>query len=207
MTLDPWSLFLFAGAMVLLVASPGPFVAAISARSAALGMRAGTAMALGACLSEGVWVVTALLGLGAIAVAHEGALAILRYLGAAWLIWIGLNLIFARHSLMPAGGAPIRREPFWRGFATGALLNFGNPKTALFYMTIFPGFFDIAALSWLDALIILAIAVPIGLISDLGYVSAAATMGRRISGGRTARRLDQASGGVLAGAGAAIAAT
>ncbi|MEM0921694.1 MAG: LysE family translocator [Pseudomonadota bacterium] len=207
MTITLTELALFAVAMFVLVASPGPFVAALAARSAALGPRSGSAMAVGASLSESIWIAAALLGLGAIATAHAWALEILKYVGAAWLIWIGINLLTARHSMIKPAGEAMRREPLWRAFASGALLNLGNPKAALFYMAVFPGFFDMAALTWIDGLIILAVAFPIGLGNDLAYVWAAARAGRFLANRKAARRVDQASGGILTGAGVAIAAT
>ena len=206
MTVSPMELVLFAAAMFVLVASPGPYVAALAARSAALGQRSGVAMALGGSLTESVWIAAALLGLGAIAAAHGWALEILKFVGAAWLIWIGITLLTARQSLIKPGQAP-GREPLWRAFASGALLNLGNPKAALFYMAVFPGFFDMAALTWIDGLIILAVAFPIGLGNDLAYVWASARAGRFLANRTAARRVDQVSGGALAGAGIAIAAT
>lgn len=207
MTVTFTELGLFAVAMFLLVASPGPFVAALAARTAALGPRSGTFMALGASVTEGIWIAAALLGLGAIAAAHGWALVVLKYVGAAWLIWIGFRLLTDRQSLVKPDGGPMRPEPVWRAFSTGALLNLGNPKVALFYMAVFPGFFDMTILTTIDGLIILAVAVPIGLCSDLSYVWAAVRARRFLAGGRSARRLDQVSGGVLTGAGVAIAAT
>ncbi|MEM0990971.1 MAG: LysE family translocator [Pseudomonadota bacterium] len=207
LTVTPEQLLLFSAAMLLLVASPGPFVAALAARSAALGARSGAAMALGASLSEGMWIGAALLGLGAIAATHAWVLQILKYVGAAWLIWIGLRLLFGRHSLVKPGSAPERREPAWRGFLTGTLLNLGNPKAALFYVAVFPGFFDMTALTFWDGLLIMAIAFPIGVGNDLAYVWAASRAGRFLSNRAAVKRVDQASGGVLAGAGVAIAAT
>ncbi|MEL6479700.1 MAG: LysE family translocator [Pseudomonadota bacterium] len=206
MTITLSELALFAVAMLVLVASPGPFVAALSARSAALGPRSGAAMAVGASLAESIWIAAALLGLGAIAVANGWALEILKFIGAAWLIWIGINLLTARQTMIKPGAAP-GREPLWRAFACGALLNLGNPKAALFYMAVFPGFFDMAALTWIDGLIILVVAFPIGLGNDLAYVWAAARAGRFLANRKAARRVDQVSGGLLTGAGVAIAAT
>ncbi|MEM8789994.1 MAG: LysE family translocator [Pseudomonadota bacterium] len=207
MTVTLTELALFAVAMFVLVASPGPFVAALAARTAALGPRSGAAMALGASLTEGIWIAAALLGLGAIAAAHGWALVVLKYVGAAWLIWIGLRLLTARHSLVQSGDAPLVQEPLWRAFTTGALLNLGNPKAALFYMAVFPGFFDMTALTVVDGIVILAVAMPIGLGSDLSYVWAAGRARRLLARGKSARRVDQASGGILTGAGVAIAAT
>ena len=206
MTVTLEQLALFSLAMFVLVASPGPFVAALAARSAALGPRSGVAMAVGAALSENLWIVTALLGLGAVAATHGWLLVILKYAGAAWLMWIGLNLLFGKHSMIAPGAAP-KREPLSRALLSGALLNLGNPKAALFYMTIFPGFFDMTVLTFWDGLVIALLALPIGLGNDLAYVWAAARAGRYLADRKAVRRVDQVSGGVLAGAGATIAAT
>ena len=83
----------------------------------------------------------------------------------------------------------------------------GNPKAALFYMTIFPGFFDMTVLTFWDGLVIAALALPIGLGNDLAYVWGAARAKRYLADRAAVRRVDQVSGGVLTGAGAAIAAT
>ncbi|MEL6765691.1 MAG: LysE family translocator [Pseudomonadota bacterium] len=204
-TVTALELAFFAGAMAVLVYSPGPLTAAVSARAAAFGFRSGALMAIGAMAGESVWIATALLGLGAIAAAHAWALDILRYVGAAWLIWIGLNLVFGRHGLIKAG--PVRREAPWRGFVTGALLNIGNPKAAIFYMTLFPGFFDIANLTAWDAVLIFTVATPIGLSGDLFYAWGADRLRARLSNPRTIATVDRATGGVLVGAGTAIAAS
>lgn len=204
MTVTPEQLALFAAAMFAMVASPGPFVAGVAARAAALGFRSGAAMAVGASIAETIWIGAAILGLGAIAAAHEGLLVMLKYVGAAWLLWIGLRLLTARHSLAAPEGV-VRHEPLWRGALTGMLLNIGNPKAALFYMALFPGFFDVVRITAADALAILAVALPIGLGSDLTYAWAAARARRFVAGSAAARRIDRVSGGVLCGAGAAIA--
>jgi threonine/homoserine/homoserine lactone efflux protein len=72
-------------------------------------------------------------------------------------------------------------------------------------MALFPGFFDVAAMTWVDAVLIIAVSAPIGLGSDLAYAWLADRARHMLTNHRTARRIDQATGGVLAGAGVAIA--
>lgn len=206
MTVTPEQLALFAAAMFVMVASPGPFIAAVAARSAALGFRSGAAMVAGAGIAEVIWIAAAILGLGVIAATHAGLLVVLKYAGAAWLLWIGIRLLTARHSLTAPKGA-VKREPMWRGALTGLLLNLGNPKAALFYMALFPGFFDAARLTVWDGFAILMVALPIGISSDLTYAWVAARARSYVADSRAARRIDRVSGGVLCGAGAAIAAS
>lgn len=205
MTVTPDQLLLFSAAMFVMVVSPGPVVAAMAARSAAFGFRSGAAMAFGANIADIVWVAAAMLGLGAVAAAHAGLLVVLKYLGAAWITWIGLKLLFGRHSVAAPGELVTRERP-WRAVATGVALNLGNPKAALFYMALFPGFFDVARLTLADGVVIAALAASIGLASDLCYCAVAARLRQAVSGA-LARRIDRATGGVLCGGGAAIAAT
>lgn len=207
MSISPEQLVLFAAAFAVMVASPGPFVAAIAARSAAFGFRSGAMMALGASLADSLYVVLAVLGLAAVAASHAWALEILRYVGAAWLVWIGWTLLTGRASVVqPEGGVPVRAGG-WRAFTVGALLNLGNPKAALFYMAIFPGFFDMGALGPWDAVAILCVTLPIGFGSDCAYAFAADRARGLLRDARSVQRVNRATGGVMLGAGAAIAAS
>jgi len=205
MTIEWHQLALYALAYGVMVVTPGPFVAAIAARSAAFGFKAGVSMAIGAWLAEKVWVLAAIFGLALIAAHYASILVVLKFAGAAWLVWLGARLIIGRSGVI-ADGSQVRREAFWRGVLTGMMINLGNPKAALFFMALFPGFFDVAAMGWVDAALIIAVSAPIGLGSDLSYAWLAARARALLENGRTARRSDQATGGVLAGAGVAIAA-
>ena len=86
------------------------------------------------------------------------------------------------------------------------MINLGNPKAALFFMALFPGFFDVSAMNWIDAFVIVLASAPIGLGSDLSYAWLAARARALLSDGPLARRVDLATGGVLVGAGVTIAA-
>lgn len=204
-TIEWYQLLLYSGAYLIMVATPGPLVAAIAARSAAFGFRSGVSISIGALVAEKIWILAAIFGLALVATHYAEILVVLKFVGAAWLIWLGLKLIFGKSGMMTEDGA-LKPEPFWKGFATGWMINIGNPKAALFFMALFPGFFDVAAMTWVDALLIIAVSTPIGLGSDMAYAWAASAARKLMSNARAARRIDQASGGVLAGAGVAIAA-
>ena len=207
MTVTLEQLVLFAAAIFVMVASPGPLVAAIAARSATFGLRSGAAMVAGASVADGLWIVAAILGLGVIAATQAGLLVVLKYIGAAWLIWIGLKLLFDRGTIEAMSQDMPPREPLWRATLSGALLNLGNPKAALFYMALFPRFFYVTQLTALDGIAIVAVAMPIGSGSDLTYAWVAANARGRLRDARAARRVNRISGGILCGAGAAIAGT
>lgn len=205
MTIEWHQLALYAMAYFIMVVSPGPFVAAIAARSAAFGFKAGISMALGAWLAEKIWVLAAIFGLALIAQHYSSILIVLKFAGAIWLIWLGVKLLMGRSGVIRAE-IEARPDPFWRGFSTGLMINLGNPKAALFFMALFPGFFDVAQMSWIDAVVIIAVSAPIGLGSDLTYAFLAARARALLAEGPVARRVDMATGGVLVGAGVAIAA-
>lgn len=206
MTIEWHQLALYAFAYWIMVISPGPFVAAIAARSAAYGFRAGISLAIGAWVAEKMWIIAAVFGLALIAQHYASILIVLKFAGAALLIWMGLRLIMGRTGVM-APGELVAREPFWKGFTTGLMINIGNPKAALFFMALFPGFFDVSQMGWIDAVVIIAVSAPIGLGSDMMYAYAASKARAMLSNTRTARRVDQATGGVLGAAGVAIAAS
>ncbi len=207
MSIELYQLALFAAAFAVMVVSPGPFVAAIAARSAAFGFRNGFMMALGASLAECIYVLLAVFGLAALAATHAWALESLRWIGAAWLIWIGWTLLSSRTSIVAADDGPPISPSSLRAFWSGALINLGNPKAALFYMAIFPGFFDMTMLGIWDAIAILAVTLPIGLALDSSYAYAGAKARTLLKNEKSVQRVNRATGGVMIGAGAAIAAS
>lgn len=204
MTVEWHQLALYTMAYFVMVVSPGPFVAAIAARSAAFGFRSGVSMALGGFVAEKVWILAAIFGLALIAQHYDSLLQILKFVGAAWLIWLGWKLIVGRSQAI-SSEIETRPEVFWQGFLTGVMINLGNPKAALFFMALFPGFFDVAAMTWIDAVAIILVSGFIGLGSDLSYAWLASKARSVLAGGTIAKRIDQATGGVLAGAGVTIA--
>ena len=204
MTIEWHQLAFYMLAYFVMVVSPGPFVAAIAARSAAFGFKSGISMAIGAFLAEKVWIIAAIFGLALIAQHYASILIVLKFAGAAWLIWLGGKLVLGRTGIIRAN-VETKPEPFWKGVMTGAMINLGNPKTALFFMALFPGFFDVAAMTWIDAMVIIIASAPIELGSDLSYAWLAARARALLADGPVARRVDLATGGVLVGAGVAIA--
>ena len=204
MTIEWHQLAFYMLAYFVMVVSPGPFVAAIAARSAAFGFKSGISMAIGAFLAEKVWIIAAIFGLALIAQHYASILIVLKFAGAAWLIWLGGKLVLGRSGIIRAN-VETKPELFWKGVTTGAMINLGNPKAALFFMALFPGFFDVAAMTWIDALVIIVASAPIGLGSDLSYAWLAARARALLADGPVARRVDLATGGVLVGAGVAIA--
>jgi threonine/homoserine/homoserine lactone efflux protein len=130
------SLFLVA-AFVLLI-TPGPAVTYIVARSLSQGRTAGLVSSLGIGLGGLLHVTAAALGLSAIIASSALAFSVLKYAGAAYLIWLGMQRLFGGSDEV-TDPAPVReslRRIFWQGAVVNAL----NPKAALFFLAFLPQF-------------------------------------------------------------------
>jgi threonine/homoserine/homoserine lactone efflux protein len=136
-THDLW-LFVLSG--LLLNITPGPDTLYIIGRSSALGLRAGAVAALGIGAGVLVHICAAALGLSALLAASATAFAVVKIVGAAYLVYVGISLLRTRRSDAAAPAATLRparlRSVFFQGFLTNVL----NPKVALFFLAFLPQF-------------------------------------------------------------------
>jgi threonine/homoserine/homoserine lactone efflux protein len=132
---------LFLGAALVLLLIPGPAVLYIVARSAAQGRMAGFVSDLGIHSATLVHILAAALGLSALLASSALAFSIVKYAGAAYLIWLGLRKIFGRAD-GPEGDGSLARHTYARLFRDGFIVNLLNPKTALFFLAFLPQFVD-----------------------------------------------------------------
>lgn len=162
---DPtlWGLFVLASLVLLLV--PGPAVLYIVARSVEQGRAAGLVSVLGIHLGTIVHIVAAAVGLSALIVSSAVAFAVVKYLGAAYLIWIGIRTLLAREAASEAPAIPAGR--LRRVFRDGFVVNLFNPKTAIFFLSFLPQFVDPArgALHW-QILVLGLTFMGLGIVSD-----------------------------------------
>jgi len=137
-TLPTLSLFLLAALGLLLI--PGPSVLYVITRSVEQGRRAGLASVLGIELASLVHTAAAALGLSAVLLTSALAFSVVKYLGAAYLIYLGLRTLLMRekNSQIPV---QVPRS-FSQLFTQGFLVNLLNPKTALFFYAFLPQFVD-----------------------------------------------------------------
>jgi threonine/homoserine/homoserine lactone efflux protein len=174
---DPtlWGLFIAASLVLLL--TPGPAVLYIVARSVAQGRAAGLVSVLGIHLGTIVHVAAAAVGLSALLVSSALAFAIVKYLGAAYLVWIGVRTLTAKDPDPEAPAVPA--EPLHRSFRDGFVVNLLNPKTAIFFLAFLPQFVDPArgALHW-QILVLGLTFMGLGLVSDGMFAVAAGAAGK-----------------------------
>ncbi len=133
-------LWLFILSGLLLNVTPGPDTAYIIGRSVQLGWRGGAAAAIGISCGCLVHVFGAAIGLSALLMASSAAFAVVKWVGAAYLLLTGLQMVLSR--ARPVGEAPAAsaetslQRVFWQGILTCAL----NPKVALFFLAFLPQF-------------------------------------------------------------------
>ncbi len=134
------SLLLFVSAALVLLAIPGPAVLYVTSRSIGLGRSAGLVSALGIGVGTLVHVAAAAVGLSALLMSSAAAFSAVKYLGAAYLIYLGVQKLRREEFLDPSQEAP--RVKLSRVFGQGIIVNILNPKTALFFFAFLPQFVD-----------------------------------------------------------------
>jgi len=199
----PTTLLLFALATFLLTVTPGPGVLYVTASSLSQGRRAGFASMFGIESGVVVWLAAAATGVAAVLSASTQALDVLRFAGAAYLIYLGVQRW--REVDRPATPAPARLS---RVFAQGFVTQLVNPKVAVFFIAFLPQFLNPSAPIALQVLVLGVVYVAVALVVDTSYVLAASAVAGRFMGSRIAqRRSGRIAAGTYVVLGVAAAAT
>lgn len=173
---DLHSLLLFMCAGLLLNLTPGPDVLYIVGRSASQGRPAGIVSVLGISSGCLVHVSAAALGLSALMITLPAAYEVVRYAGAAYLVWLGLRALLSRRAAFELKS--VERASLRRVFLQGALTNVLNPKVALFFLAFLPQFADPRRGSLPPQILLLGmIFILNGTLVNLAYALAASRMG------------------------------
>jgi threonine/homoserine/homoserine lactone efflux protein len=201
----PDSLLVFALAALALLAVPGPSVLYIVARSASQGRRAGFVSMLGIEAGGLVHVFAAAVGVSAIVASSATAFSVLKYAGAAYLIYLGVRKLLERGGgeVGTAGDVHSLRRLFWEG----VLVNVLNPKTAIFFLAFLPQFVDPdAGAVYAQVLLLGVVFISLAVLSDGAYALAAGAAGGWLrSRGRRRLWLDRASGAIYIALGVSAA--
>lgn len=160
-------------AMALLAAVPGVSVMTVVARAAAGGFRHGAAAAAGIAVADAVFILAAIFGLAILADAMGGLFILVEYLGAAFLVWLGISL-WRAGAETTEGAATARPVSLFSSFLAGFLLTFGDQKAILFYLGFLPAFLDMGALGIADAAAVIALATVAILSVKLAWAALAA---------------------------------
>ena len=200
-------LWLFIVSGLLLNITPGPDSLFIMARSATQGWRAGVVACWGIGAGTLVHVLAAALGLSALLATSATAFAVVKVIGAAYLVWIGIGMLRARGEATQAVDAAPRvlryRDIFRQGFLTNVL----NPKVALFFLAFVPQFIAPDAASKPLAFVVLGAIFDInGMLWCHALALFTAFASRRLNvGAAVGRWLNRTMGAVFVALGARLA--
>ncbi|RQP23012.1 LysE family translocator [Piscinibacter terrae] len=176
-------LIAFCGASVLLAVTPGPAVFYIITRSLAQGRRAGLASVAGVALGNLGNALGAALGLAALFAISSIAFTVVKYAGAAYLIYLGIKALRRPAEVRDAAlGTADTRRIFRDGFLVALL----NPKTAIFFAAFLPQFMSAHGSVVGQSLLLGATFVAIAALTDTIYATAAGTIAPRLRGNKRA---------------------
>ncbi len=191
-------------ALFVFCALPGPGVFAITARSLASGFQPALSLAVGMAFGDLFYVVVAMFGLAAIGQILGEFFIIVKMIGAAYLIWIGIRMwikqpiSFGEVNVRPASN-------FRKNFLIGFAISIGNPKVILFYLGFLPAFMDLTRLNAMDVLVVTTLVAVVITGTLAMYAYTASHIGRLFKSRRAVSRLNKGAGAVLIGTGLVIA--
>jgi threonine/homoserine/homoserine lactone efflux protein len=177
--------------------TPGPAVTAIVARAITDGVRPALAINAGVVTGDLLFFALAAAGMAAAARSFGDFFTVVRWLGAAYLVWTGLALWRFEPRPAPAVADTAHEAHFWRNYGAGLLLMFGHVQAMLFYAALLPGFVDLGRLTVADLVLIACTLVVV-----IGGVNAFyAALGARARGffadQRAQRRLHRVAGALM----------
>jgi threonine/homoserine/homoserine lactone efflux protein len=145
------------GAMVVLAAIPSVSVLAVVTRSTMFGFTHGLFTSIGIVVGDIIFILIAIGGLSLLAAEMGSFFFLIKYLGAAYLIFLGVGLCRSPPQAMES--ETNAQSSLWSSFLTGLLITLADKKATLFYLGFFPAFLDMAKITFVDAAIIIAIAI------------------------------------------------
>lgn len=208
---DTPQLLMFIAAGWLLNLTPGPDVLYIVSNALRSGVRAGIVAALGIVSGCFVHVFAAALGVGALLATSATAFTVLKWAGAAYLMWMGIRLLLAKgggSAIVPAG---VRAEAvavdLWRVYRQGFLTNVLNPKVALFFLAFVPQFIAPGTQDKVTAFLLLGLIFNLNSLPiNVGYAWLAGWASRRVGAVQRAMHwMDRAAGVMFVGFGLRLA--
>ena len=182
---------------------PGPGVLALLGHAMSKGLRRSAGFIIGMVTGDLIYLILVIGGLAMIAQGFQTTFLVIRIFAAGYLVFLGIKAWRAPPLDFEAGNLPLRSG--LRGFVSGLLLTLSNPKVIIFYVGILPGFKDLSALSPLDALMAVSIALGVLVCVLVSYAAAASRARTLLKSQRALKLMNRGSGSVLIGAGITIA--
>lgn len=175
------SLLAFATATCVLLIAPGPAMTYVVTRSLQESRRAGLASVLGLHSGTLVYIAAAVTGLTPLLASSANAFNIVKYLGAAYLLYLGIRTLTSRQSSAASGDVDVLVPGMWRAYRQGAIVNLLNPKLGVFFLAFVPQFVSPQAGPVPMQLVVLGLTfAALGILIDGMWAILAAGLGDRV---------------------------
>jgi threonine/homoserine/homoserine lactone efflux protein len=179
MLIDGTRYALFVGAALVLLVTPGPAVLYVTARAMTQGVRAGLVSVVAVETGNSVHALAAAVGLAALLASSALAFAVVKYLGAVYLVFLGVRKLWSRPAGESAASGEAPRASLRSIYVQGVVVSVLNPKSALFFFAFLPQFIDSARGHVTAQMLVLgATFVALAMITDSAYALLAGTVGR-----------------------------
>ncbi|WP_416408036.1 LysE family translocator [Agrobacterium rosae] len=198
------TLLTYATALFIAAAIPGPGMTAIVARALGSGFRETFFMGLGLVLGDMVYLTAVILGLAFVAQTFQEAFMILKFAGAAYLLYIAWKLWTA--GLLPQDLQAKKSTSITMSFLSGLFITLGNPKTMLFYVALVPTLIDIRMIGSTEYATLLAVTFIVLMAVLLPYILLASRARTLLKRPSALTILNRTAASILAGTAAVIAA-
>jgi threonine/homoserine/homoserine lactone efflux protein len=201
-----YGLLIFSSIYLLAVATPGPGVAAVIARSLARGTQGALAFIAGFLIGDLIWFAVAATGLAALAQTAQLVFVVIKYAGALYLLYLAYRLWTAPPAQVDDDAAPVDtgQKPL-QLFLGSLALTLANPKTAIFFLALLPTVVrleDLTVAGFLEIVAVISVGLPLVL---GGYVLLAARARRIFKSERAVRTINRSTGAAMACAAVAVA--
>lgn len=203
--MNPTTLWLFAGMELVLCLTPGPAVLYVISSGLRAGARQSIASNLGILAANAVYFVLSATGVGALLVASYNLFFAIKWIGAAYLIFIGLRALFGKTSIIETADSAPQKTGGWRLFRDGFILQASNPKAIVFFSALLPQFIDPHGAIVMQVAILAVTSMVIEFFVLLGYGAAAGRASHFARQPRYANWTNRIAGVLLIGAGAGLA--
>jgi threonine/homoserine/homoserine lactone efflux protein len=200
------SILAFSALSAVLVIIPGPAVMLVLKSAVARGRHPALLTALGVLTADLVWAGASIAGLTALLVSSQLAFDVVRYLGAAYLIYLGVKLLVTRATATASGhgAVPSSIGSRRRAFREGLISDLSNPKTVIVYTSVIPQFLDHGARP-ADTLILGTLFAVIGFLSLASYALVFSAASKMLRNARVTRTILRAGGAILTAFGVGLA--
>jgi threonine/homoserine/homoserine lactone efflux protein len=194
----------YCGALFIAAAIPGPGMTAIVARALGSGFRPTFFMGLGLILGDIVYLTAVILGLAIVAKTFTTVFLVIKFIGAAYLVYIAYKLWTA--GLLSQTVTADTENRAGRSFLSGLLVTLGNPKTMLFYIALAPSLLPLSAIGVFDYLLLIGLTFTVLMAVLIPYILLAAQARHLLKRPSALKLLNRGAAGILAGTAAYIAA-